>query len=208
MSDLKLGLTIAEENAGKFRKCIRRLLDSTFLVQAKPRDEKLYLFASRESNRKDISDYLRVIGYDIFVDKKAGICMLTAADGGGEEDGLKLANLVRFTPFQVHLLILLWKLYLENAEPGKRAFTEKGNLIEGMKAYGVPCSSNAELDNALHLFRKYSLIGFDEKDKGEKMQIELYGSLQFGFDTEQFRETAREYIEKDTVSSGEEDSAA
>ena len=40
-----------------FKRCIRKLLSSTFILRDK--DEKLYAFISRESNRQDISEYLR-----------------------------------------------------------------------------------------------------------------------------------------------------
>ncbi len=34
------------------------------------------LFISRESNRQDISDYLRMIGFDVLVDTNVKIAML------------------------------------------------------------------------------------------------------------------------------------
>ena len=52
MSDIRLNLSIKEENNVLFKRCIRKLLDSTFIVGDK--DEKLYSFISRESNRQDI----------------------------------------------------------------------------------------------------------------------------------------------------------
>ena len=66
MSDIKLNISIKEENTIWFKRCIRKLLDSTFIVEEK--DEKLYAFISRESNQQDISDYLRMIGFDVLVD--------------------------------------------------------------------------------------------------------------------------------------------
>ena len=68
MGDIKLSISIKEENNILFKRCVRKLLDSTFIVGDK--DEKLYSFISRESNRQDISDYLRMIGFDVFVDGK------------------------------------------------------------------------------------------------------------------------------------------
>ena len=66
MADIRLNLSIKEENNALFKRCIRKLLDSTFIVGDK--DEKLYSFIARESNRQDISDYLRMIGFDVLVD--------------------------------------------------------------------------------------------------------------------------------------------
>ena len=44
MSDIRLNLSIKEENNILFKRCIRKLLDSTFIVGDK--DEKLYSFIS------------------------------------------------------------------------------------------------------------------------------------------------------------------
>lgn len=51
MSDIKLNISIKEENTIWFKRCIRKLLDSTFIVEEK--DEKLYAFISRESEIKN-----------------------------------------------------------------------------------------------------------------------------------------------------------
>ena len=74
MSDISLHLSIKEENGILFKRCIRKLLSSTFILRDK--DEKLYAFVSRESNRQDISEYLRMIGFDVMVEDKSGVCML------------------------------------------------------------------------------------------------------------------------------------
>ena len=68
MSDISLQITIKEENSILFKRCIRKLLESTFILRDK--DERLYQFASRESNRQDISEYLRMIGFDMIVEEK------------------------------------------------------------------------------------------------------------------------------------------
>ena len=75
---ISLQITIKEENNHLFKRCIRKLLESTFILRDK--DERLYQFASRESNRQDISEYLRMIGFDMTVDEKTGVCMLTASE--------------------------------------------------------------------------------------------------------------------------------
>ena len=74
MSDISLQITIKEENGILFKRCVRKLLESTFILREK--DEKLFSFVSRESNRQDISEYLRMIGFDILVDEKTGVSML------------------------------------------------------------------------------------------------------------------------------------
>ena len=86
MSDISLQITIKEENSILFKRCIRKLLESTFILRDK--DERLYQFASRESNRQDISEYLRMIGFDMIVEEKTGVCMLTASEEDGDTVGL------------------------------------------------------------------------------------------------------------------------
>ena len=75
--------------------------------------ENLYDFVSRESNWQDMSEYLRIIGFDLLVDDKAGVAMLIASEADMETVGLKRANVVTFTNLQYHLLLVLWKVYLE-----------------------------------------------------------------------------------------------
>ncbi len=74
MSEINLRISIKEENVHLFKRCIRKLLESTFILRDK--DEKLYQFASRESNRQDISEYLRMIGFDVIRRKRQGcVCL-------------------------------------------------------------------------------------------------------------------------------------
>lgn len=100
MSDISLQLTIKEESSHLFKRCIRKLLEATFILR--DRDEKLFSFISRESNRQDISEYLRMIGFDILVDEKTGVGMLIASEEDSETVGLKRANVVTFTTLQYH----------------------------------------------------------------------------------------------------------
>ena len=78
MSEINFRISIKEENVHLFKRCIRKLLESTFILRDK--DEKLYQFASRESNRQDISEYLRMIGFDVILEEKTGVCMLIASE--------------------------------------------------------------------------------------------------------------------------------
>lgn len=196
MSDIRLQISIKEESMNLFKRSIRKLLESTFILQS--RDEKLYQFASRESNRQDISEYLRMIGFDVIVDEKAGLCMLIASEEDAETVGLKRANVVTFTTLQYHLLLALWKVYLENLGYNEGDFVTKGDLIDKIKAYGIPIV-RTELNAAFRLFKKYSLINFNEDEEGEDMKIELYPSLQFGWDVPQFQTVAKEYLKEAPV---------
>lgn len=197
MSDISLHLSIKEENGILFKRCIRKLLSSTFILRDK--DEKLYAFISRESNRQDISEYLRMIGLDVMVEDKSGVCMLCMSEEDEETVGLKRANVVSFTTTQYHLLLVLWKIYLENLGYSEGNFITKGDLIDKILSYG-DIASKQELSAALKLFKKYSLINFSDNEEGEDMLIQLYPSLQFGWDIPQFETVVNEYIkEEDTA---------
>ena len=167
------------------------LLESTFIVEAK--DEKLYAFISRESNRQDISDYLRMIGFDVLVDTNVRIAMLRTYEADEDAVGLKRANIVTFTTEQYHLLLVLWEIYLENLGYNEENVVLLGDLIDKIKAYEVDIDSR-RLSAAMELFKKYNLINFDSKDKSEDAIVTLYPSLQFGWDVAQFQTVPAEYM--------------
>lgn len=195
MSDIRLNITLKEENSILFKRCVRKLLESTFIVGEK--DEKLYEFISRESNRQDISDYLRMIGFDVFVDTNVGIAMLIPYEGDEEAVGLKRANVVSFTAEQYHLLLVLWEVYLENLGYSEENAVLRGDLIDKIKAYEVDVD-RAKLSAAMKVFKKYNLIDYDVKDESEDAIITLYPSLQFGWDIAQFQTVTAEYM-KDSM---------
>lgn len=203
MSDISLHLSIKEENGILFKRCIRKLLSSTFILRDK--EEKLYAFISRESNRQDISEYLRMIGLDVMIEDKSGVCMLCMSEEDEETVGLKRANVVSFTTTQYHLLLVLWKIYLENLGYSEGNFITKGDLIDKILSYG-DIASKQELSAALKLFKKYSLINFSDNEEGEDMLIQLYPSLQFGWDIPQFEAVVNEYIkEEDTAAQSDDE---
>lgn len=191
MADIKLNLSIKEENIALFKRCVRKLLDSTFIVGDK--DEKLYTFVARESNRQDISDYLRMMGFDILVDTNVRIAMLKPHESDEETVGLKRANVISFSTYQYHILLVLWEIYLENIGFSNDNIVTKGDFIDKLKAYEVDANKK-DLSNALNVFKKYDLIDYDAKDKSEDAIITLYPSLQFGWNLAQFRTVADEYL--------------
>lgn len=196
MSDIKLNISIKEENNNIFKRCVRKLLESTFIVGDK--DENLYAFISRESNRQDVSDYLRMIGFDVIVDDNVRIAMLKSYEGDDETVGLKRANIVTFSSEQYHLLLVLWEVYLENLGYNEENVIMKGDLIDKIKAYDVGIDAK-KLSSSMKLFKKYNLIDYDEKDKAEDAIITLYPSLQFGWDIGQFQTVAAEYMKNDAT---------
>lgn len=196
MGDIKLSIAIKEENNILFKRCIRKLLDSTFIVGDK--DEKLYSFISRESNRQDISDYLRMIGFDVLVDTNVRIAMLKPHEADEEAVGLKRANVVSFTTEQYHLLLVLWEVYLENLGYSEENVVMRGDLIDKIKAYEVDVDKS-RLSVAMKIFKKYDLIDYDIKDESEDAIITLYPSLQFGWDIAQFQTVTAEYMKTSVV---------
>lgn len=207
MSDINLNISIKEENNILFKRCVRKLLESTFIVGEK--EEKLFSFIARESNKQDISDYLRMIGFDVLVDTNIKMAMLKPYEADEETVGLKRANVVTFSTEQYHILLVLWEIYLENLEHDYTNEVLKGDLIDKLKAYEVDADKKG-LALALKLFKKYSLIDYDSKDNSEDAIITLYPSLQFGWDLAQFKTVTEEYIKKDSdeeseTEDGEED---
>jgi hypothetical protein len=201
MGNINLQITIKEENIILFKRCVRRLLESTFLLREK--EEKLYAFLSKESNRQDISDYLRMIGYDILVDEKCELAMLIMNEADADTVGLKRANIVTFSNAQYHLLLVLWEVYLENLGYEEGVFLTRGDLIDKIKSFGLmPVST--ELRAAFKLFKKYNLIDYDEEDSSEEAKIRLYPSLQFGWDVPQFKAVAAEYSKAEAEQDKEE----
>lgn len=201
MGDIKLSISIKEENNILFKRCVRKLLDSTFIVGDK--DEKLYTFISRESNRQDISDYLRMIGFDVFVDTNVKIAMLKPYEADEDAVGLKRANVVSFTTEQYHLLLVLWEVYLENLGYSEENVVMRGDLIDKIKAYEVDVDKS-RLSAAMKIFKKYDLIDYDIKDESEDAIITLYPSLQFGWDIAQFQTVTAEYMKGSVASDDEE----
>lgn len=201
MGDITLNISVKEENSTLFKRCIRKLLESTFIVGEK--DERLYAFISRESNRQDVSDYLRMMGFDVLVDTRVRIAMLKPYEGDEETVGLKRANVVSFTPEQYHLLLVLWEVYLENLGYQEENLVMRGDLIDKIKAYEVDVDKG-KLSGAMKLFKKYNLIDYDSKDESEDALITLYPSLQFGWDIRQFQTVTAEYMKQEDTGEKEE----
>ncbi|MBO6157874.1 MAG: DUF4194 domain-containing protein [Firmicutes bacterium] len=195
MPDLELILEIKDNSADLFKRCIRKLLSSTFILRDK--DPKLYSYLARESNRQDVADYLKVIGFDLLSDEKTGVCMLIASEEDAETVGLKQANVVTFTTLQYHMLLVLWKVYLQQVGYNAGNFISRGDLLDQIKSYGLQVSPG-ELSAAFKLFKKYSLIDYANDEIGqEDALIELYPSLQFGWDLRQFRTVSAQYIREE-----------
>ncbi|HPF30052.1 MAG TPA: DUF4194 domain-containing protein, partial [Lachnospiraceae bacterium] len=78
MEDFRFMSKMSDEDAYLFKRCIRKLLDVTFIVADK--DEKLYDYISSESNQYDVNTYLHAIGYQVIVEDRMKVAMLQQND--------------------------------------------------------------------------------------------------------------------------------
>lgn len=193
---------LKDEEAALFKRCIRRLLDGTFIIE--DRDEKLYQYISIESNHFDISAYLRVIGYDVIVEDKLRVAMLIQNEEDVETVGIKRSNLKFFDTKQIQMLLVLWLLYLEKVGFSEEIYATVGEVIDKLKVYGVELVPS-EFKNAFRIFKRFSLIHFNENEMQEESKVKLYPSLQFCMDIEQFKRVLAEYLPEDKFELSKED---
>ena len=68
MNDFSFMKKMSEEDAYLFKRCIRKMLDTTFILA--DQDEKLYDYISSESNQYDVNTYLAAIGSNVVVEER------------------------------------------------------------------------------------------------------------------------------------------
>ena len=148
MNDFTFMKKMNEEDAYLFKRCIRKMLDTTFIMADK--DEKLYDFISSESNQYDVNTYLAAIGYKVVVEERIKVAMLQQADEDVETVGLKRINLYRFDAKQVKLLMVLWLLFLERMGYADPVHITVGDIIDKsvfcnvLGKTGCLCKKNCE----------------------------------------------------------------
>lgn len=174
-----------------FKRCVRKLLDSTFIVANK--DPVLYEYLTSSSNRVDVSSYLKFMGYDIVVDDEFRYAMLIQNDSDIDTVGLKRSNHVSFSNNEVSTLLVLWLLFLERVDIAEESYVEFGEVVDMQKQYAINMSPN-ELKNALKIFRRFSLINFNHVELKEDTVITLYPTLQFTMNKEQFFNIVKEMV--------------
>lgn len=135
MSDFSFMKKMSDEDAYLFKRCIRKMLETTFIVADK--DEKLYDFIASESNQYDVNAYLAAIGYKVVVEERMKVAMLQQADEDVETVGLKRINLYRFDSKQMKLLLVLWLLFLERIGYADSVYVTVGDIIDKCKIYQV-----------------------------------------------------------------------
>ena len=180
---------LRDDELMKFKRCVRKLLDSNFIVADK--DPMLFDYLSYSSNRVDISSYLKIMGYDIVVDDELKYAMLIQNEADIETIGLKKISHVTFSNNEVLTLLVLWLLFLERFGKAEETYIEFGDIVDMQKQYAISMSPN-ELKNALRTFKKFSLINYNEADVKSDTVITLYPTLQFAMDKEQFLSVVKE----------------
>ncbi|MDD3416110.1 MAG: DUF4194 domain-containing protein [Lachnospiraceae bacterium] len=192
MNDFSFMNKMSEEDGYLFKRCIRRLLDVTFIVA--DRDERLYDYISAESNQYDVNVYLQAIGYQVQVEDRMKVAMLQQSDEDLDTVGLKRANLYRFDQKQVRLLMILWLLFLERMGYAEPVYVTVGDIIDKCRIYQITLSPS-EFKNAYRIFKRFSLIDFEDDIAAEDGAVRLYPSLQFCMDIGQLKQVMAEYLE-------------
>lgn len=202
MSDFSFMDKMNGEDAFLFKRCIRKLLDSTFIVADK--EEKLYSFLSAESNLYDVNTYLAAIGYKVVVAERMNVAMLQQNDEDAETVGLKKINLFRFEPKQIRLLMTLWLLFLERMGYGDAVYVTVGDIIDKCRIYQITMAP-AEFKSAYRIFKRFSLIDYSDDITSEDGKVRLYPSLQFCMDIGQLKLVMEEYAADWEGTADEED---
>lgn len=190
MNDFGFIKKLNEEDAYLFKKCIRKMLDSTFIVADK--DEKLYDFISSESNQYDVNTYLAAIGYKVVVEERMKVAMLQQSDEDIETVGLKRINLYRFDTKQIKLLMVLWLLFLERTGYEDPVYITVGDIIDKCKIYQINMKP-VNFKDSYRIFKKFNLIDYNDDIAAEEGKVRLYPSLQFCMDIGQLKQVMAEY---------------
>lgn len=194
MSDYSFMEKMSGEDAYLFKRCIRKLLDATFIVE--DRDEKLYEFIASESNQYDVNTYLAAIGYKVVVEERMKVAMLQQADEDVETVGLKRLNLYRFDTKQIQLLMVLWGLFLERMGYSDAVYVTVGDIVDKCKIYQVMMKPS-DFKDAYRIFKRFNLIDHSDDVGTEEGKVRLYPSLLFCMDIGQFRRVMEEYLESE-----------
>jgi len=209
MNDFGFMKRMSEEDAYLFKRCIRKMLETTFIVADK--DEKLYDFIASESNQYDVNTYLSAIGYKVVVEERMKVAMLQQSDEDIETVGLKRSNLYRFDTKQMKLLMVLWLLFLERMGYADPVHVTVGDIIDKCRIYQINLKPT-DFKEAYRIFKKFSLIDYSDDIATEEGKVRLYPSLQFCMDIGQLKQVMAEYTpdgdalepEQDEDSEGED----
>ncbi len=203
MNEIDVHITATGEDAEMLTRCIRYLLDHSFMLRDK--NEKMFNFANRMTNQTKLIEYFSVAGFRFFMEEKEGVCGIQPDEELGEEAGVKQLTQVRFTNNQYYVILVLWSIYIERTCKETCVNVTMGELVDELKTFDVDIKSR-ELHGILDKLRGYNLIDF-RKPYTDDMEIRLYPSLMFGRTGEDFKvvmEDALKAEEDETDEDGEE----
>lgn len=205
MGDYDFLEKLRDEELVKFKRCVRKLLDSTFIVADK--DPLLFDYLSYSSNRVDISKYLKAMGYDIVVDDEFKYAMLIQNESDEDTVGLKRIGQVTFSNNEMLTFLVLWLLFLERFGKSEETYIEFGDIVDMQKQYAISMTPN-EMKSALRMFKRFNLINYTDSDFKSDTAIKLYPTLQFAMDKDQFASVVKELTADLQDAANEEDADA
>ncbi len=171
-----------------FRKCARMLLKRTFIVRDKDEENrKMFYFVSRNSDF--FSRYFSFIGFDVLIQKDAGVAMLS--NNANENVSASIViNRLGFKKNESIVLCCLWVLLSDRLQRGsldKVIRITLSDLNMEIEKYGSgKLFDKGSLSNMLKLFCEFNLIGKSGEIGDEDFTIILYPSLRFALNEIEF----------------------
>lgn len=188
-------LTSTEKTS--FQKVCRYLLKRTFIVRDKDdNSRKMYYFAGR--NTDFLSQYLRMMGYDIVVDRENAVVMLQSRS---DEIDVQV-NHLRLRKIDTIILCALWTIYQDHLQKGEITKTCNITLTDlsfALEKFGYKDPiDKTSLRDTLGLFAGYNLLQVNGSIGDFDCVIALYPSLQFALSRDAFAQLAESAGERIT----------
>ena len=189
-----LNIEIQDTHKELFRRTIEYLLANTFIL--KSREENLYKYLSNTSNMTNINCYLEMLGYTVYTNAQMGIAMLQTVN---KDDDPARDTTLKLKSHYSRALIIIAKTYMEKFFSGEETISiTMRELTDQLAAYKIKGPSNEKnwVENALNIFRQYSLVDFNLKDTTEDRVIFIHDSIRLllGEHIDQFKENVNRYI--------------
>jgi hypothetical protein len=92
----------------------------------------------------------------------------------------------------MQLLLVSWLLFLERMGYEEPVYVTVGDIIDKCKIYQITLTPG-EFKNAYRVFKRFSLIDYDDDIADEDGKVRLYPSLQFCMDIGQLKQVMQEY---------------
>lgn len=195
---------VTQEDRHFMARCLRELLDKTFILGDLEKDERMYKFI--RTHLEDAREALLVLGYDLQIDENVKVVMLIQDESVNEVQGLKRRNLQRFSTEQLRIMFVLWSLYLSKSLVDKEVLTDVGTINDNieMNQFKIP---PAKREEALKLFKRFKLIHYNGDERKDKTVVEIYPSIMFGMPGDLVNKKQAELMRKINELAGTDDDA-